>query len=234
MGPGHPAIECVIFDVDGTLIDSVDLHAKAWVDALRDYGHAIAFEAVRKQIGKGGDQLMPVFLTPSELQKYGEDLEEHRSHILKDRYLPLMTAFPGVRDLFQRLIADRRSVALASSAKEEELAHYKKLANIADLIDAETSSDDADRSKPHPDIFRAALARFPDLDPGRAVVVGDTPWDAEAASKAGLRMIGLLCGGWTEDELRRCGCFAVYRDPADLLARYDHSPFGTPTSEARP
>jgi HAD superfamily hydrolase (TIGR01509 family) len=228
MEPEELSIESVIFDVDGTLIDSVDLHAKAWVDALRDYGHAVAFEVVRKQIGKGGDQLMPVFLSPHELEEHGKDLEAHRSRILKERYMPLMTAFPGVRGLFRRLIADRRIIALASSAKEDELAHYKKLANIADLIDAETSSDDAGRSKPHPDIFQAALARLPDPDPARAVVVGDTPWDAEAASKAGLRMIGLLCGGWSEDDLRRHGCFAVYRDPADLLAQYDRSPFGLP------
>ena len=226
---GSVAIECAIFDADGTLIDSVDLHAKAWIDALRHYGHSVAFEVVRKQIGKGGDQLLPMFLSPSELKEYANDLEAHRGRILKERYLPLMTAFPRVRELFQRLIADRRTIALASSAKEDELEYYKRVANIADLIDSETSSDDAVRSKPHPDIFRAALARFPGLDPANAVVIGDTPWDAEAASKAGIRIIGLLCGGWTEDELRRYGCFAVYRDPADLLAKYDRSPFSSPT-----
>ena len=234
MEPEHDlGIECAIFDVDGTLIDSVDLHAQAWIDAFRDYGHMVAFEAVRKQIGKGGDQLMPVFLSPTELNEYGKDLEAHRGRVLKERYLPLMTAFPGVRELFKRLVADGRTIALASSAKEDELAHYKKLANISDLIDAETSSDDADRSKPYPDIFQAALARMPELDPSQAVVIGDTPWDAEAASKAGIRMIGLLCGGWSEEELRRCGCFAVYRDPADLLAKYERSPFGSPTGENR-
>lgn len=226
MGLCDQSIDCAIFDVDGTLIDSVDLHAKAWVDALRDYGHAVGFEEVRKQVGKGGDQLMPVFLSPAELSKQGKDLEAHRARILKERYLPLMSAFPGVRELFQRLIADGRTIALASSAKAIELAHYKELANIADLIDAETSSDDADRSKPYPDIFQATLARLPGLDPSRAVVVGDTPWDAKAAAKAGIRMIGLLCGGWSESELRRCGCIGVYRDPADLLAKYDQSPFG--------
>jgi HAD superfamily hydrolase (TIGR01549 family) len=95
-----------------------------------------------------------------------------------------MTGFPQVRELFQRLIADGKRIALASSAKEDELAHYKKVANIYDLIDAETSSDDADRSKPHPDIFQAVLDRFPDLDPARAIVIGDTPWDAQAAAKS--------------------------------------------------
>ena len=152
---------------------------------------------------------MPEFLSRQELAAYGGDLEAHRGRILKERYLPLMTAFPGVRDLFQRLIADGRQVALASSAKEDELTHYKKVANIYDLIDAETSSDDAERSKPHPDIFQAVLERLPDLNPARAIVIGDTPWDAEAASKVGLRMIGLMCGGWEEDELRRSAATAA-------------------------
>ncbi|HEV7462493.1 MAG TPA: HAD-IA family hydrolase [Methyloceanibacter sp.] len=97
-------------------------------------------------------------------------------------------------------------------------------------MDAETSSDDAEKSKPHPDIFQAALARLGNKSPDRTIVVGDTPYDAEAAAKAGLRTIGLLCGGWSEDELRRSGCIAVFKDPADLLARYSQSPLG---AEAR-
>ncbi len=216
--------ESVIFDADGTLIDSVDLHANAWVDAFRDYGHFVPFEAVRMQIGKGGDQLMPVFLSARELEQYGTDLESHRGGILKERYMPLMTAFPAVRELFQRLIADGRHLALASSAKEDELSQYKKIANIFDLIDVETSSDDAERSKPCPDIFQAALARLPNSDPTLAVVVGDTPYDAEAAARTGLRTIGLLSGGWSEQDLRRYGCIAVYRDAAHLLANYEQSP----------
>ena len=169
---------------------------------------------------------MPVFLSKKELAEYGKDLEAHRARILKRRYMPLMTGFPQVRELFQRLIADGKRIALASSAKEDELTHYKKIANIYDLIDAETSSDDANRSKPHPDIFQAVLDRFPGLDPASAIVIGDTPWDAEAASKAGLRMIGLTCGGWPEGELRRHGCIAVFKDPAELLAQYERSPLG--------
>ena len=167
--------EAVVFDVDGTLIDSVDLHAKAWVDALKDYGHEVRFEDVRKQIGKGGDQLLPVFLAKEELDRIGKELEAHRGELFKQRYLDRITAFPAVRDLFQRLIADGKQIALASSAKEDELQAYKKIANIVDLIDAETSSDDADKSKPHPDIFQAALARLGNKSPRRAVVVGDTP-----------------------------------------------------------
>jgi HAD superfamily hydrolase (TIGR01509 family) len=214
----------VIFDVDGTLIDSVDEHAKAWVDAFGDYGHKVRFEDVRRQIGKGGDQLMPVFLSKAEIDRIGEALQAHRGRLFKERYLSRIKAFPAVRELFQRLIADGKQIALASSANKEELEQYKRIANIADLIDAETSSDDAEKSKPHPDIFQAALARLGETEPERAIAVGDTPYDAEAAGKAGLRTIGLLCGGWAENELRRAGCTAVYKDPADLLAGYLQSP----------
>jgi HAD superfamily hydrolase (TIGR01549 family) len=217
----------VIFDVDGTLIDSVDFHANAWVDAFAAFGHRVGFEEVRRQIGKGGDQLMPVFLSDEEIERDGEALEAHRGEVLKKRYLPQFRPFPRVRELIQRVLADGIEVALGSSAKEDELAKYKKIARIDDLIDAETSSDDAERSKPCPDIFEAAVARLGITDLSRILVVGDTPYDAEAAGKAGLRMIGLRCGGWSEEELREAGCIAVYDDPADLLERYAASPLRT-------
>ena len=214
----------VIFDVDGTLVDSVDLHARSWVEAFRDYGHEVGFEEVRRQIGKGGDQLMPVFLNEQELEERGKELEKHRSQILKERYLPQIKAFPKVRELFERLLADGMQVALASSAKEDELEKYKEAARIDDLIHAETSSDDADKSKPHPDIYEAAMQRLHDVQPEDVIVVGDTPYDAEAAGEAGLRTIGLLCGGWAAEELKHAGCIAIYKDPADLLAQYERSP----------
>jgi phosphoglycolate phosphatase-like HAD superfamily hydrolase len=201
----------------------VDLHAKAWVLAFQDSGHKVRFEEVRKQIGKGGDQLMPVFLSKEEIERIEKALEACRGAILKERYLTQITAFPAVRELFQRLIADGKQIALASSAKEDELAQYKNIANIGDQIAAETSSEDAEQSKPH---FPAALARLANKSPDRTIVVGDKPYDAEAAAKAGLRTTGLLCGGWSEDELRRSGCMAVFKDPADLLARYAQSPLG--------
>ena len=215
--------EAVIFDVDGTLVDSVDLHAKAWQDAFRDFGHDVAFQAVRDQIGKGGDQLMPVFLSPEELEARGEELEAHRSKIMKERYAPEIRGFPGVRDLFLRLREDGVRIALASSAKAEELQNYKKIAGIEDLVDAETSSDDAEKSKPFPDIFQAAMARLEGVDPAAVIVVGDTPYDAEAAVKAGLRPVGVLCGGFPEEWLRKAGCVAVFDGPADMLARYEGS-----------
>lgn len=217
------ALRAVIFDIDGTLIDSVDFHAKAWVEAFEAFGHALLYDRVRRQIGKGGDQLMPVFLPEAEIARMGKDLEDYRARLLRERYLPLFQPFEGVRALFERVLADGKQVALASSAKGQELERYKAIARIEDLIDAETSSDDAEKSKPHPDIFQAALAKL-GMAPEQAIVVGDTPYDAEAAARAGMRTIGVRCGGWSDAELKQAGCTAVYADPADLLARYESSP----------
>ncbi len=218
----------VIFDVDGTLIDSVPQHARAWQDAFRDFGHDISFEDLRRQIGKGGDLLIPVFLSEAEIAEKGEALEKHRSRILKERYLPTIRGLPQVRALVERLLADGRQLALASSAKGDELQTYKKIAGIEDLIGTETSSDDAEESKPNPDIFEAALDRLDGIAADDAIVIGDTPYDAEAASKAGIRTIGLLSGGWTAEDLTRAGCIATYRDPAELLAEYETSPLAGP------
>ena len=210
--------------MDGTLVDSVDLHALAWQDAFRDFGHDLELHTVRAQIGKGGDQLLPVFLSAAQIEATGEALEEHRGKIMHERYMDRIIAFPDVRRLFERLLQDGKQIALASSAKAAELGTYKKLADIVDLLDAETSSDDAEKSKPHPDIFQAALAKLGNMRPEDAIVIGDTPYDAEAASKAGVRTVGVLCGGWTAADLHAAGCIAVYRDPSDLLAQYASSP----------
>jgi HAD superfamily hydrolase (TIGR01549 family) len=214
-------LQAVIFDVDGTIVDSVDLHAEAWRVAFEKFGKTFPFREIRRQIGKGSDQLLPVFLSRRELDQFGEGLDEYRSEIFKRNYLPRVQAFAKVRELFQRIKKDSKQIVLASSAKADELEAYKKIARIDDLIESETSSDDADRSKPYPDIFQAALARLNGVTPENAIVIGDTPYDAEAASKANLKTIGLLCGGWTEEELRLAGCVATYRDAEDLLSNYD-------------
>ncbi len=217
-------IKAVIFDVDGTLIDSVDAHARAWLWAFARHGHDIPLETLRGQIGKGADQLMPEFMSPEQIEKYGKKLEDDRQMFFKEEYYEHLKAFPMVRELFERIIDSGKKIVLASSAKADELAHYEELANVQDLIGASTSSDDAERSKPHPDIFHAALEKLEGIGPDEAIVVGDTIWDAEAAGKAGLKTVGLLCGGFDEDKLKAAGCVAIYASPADLLAHLDDSP----------
>ena len=217
-------IRAVIFDIDGTLVDSVDAHAKAWQLAFAEFGKEVSFGAVRKQIGKGADQLLPVFFPKEELERFGKELDRYRGDLFKREYLPHVKAFPKVRDLFERIKQDGKRIALASSAKRDELEAYKRIAVIEDLIEAETSSGDVEKSKPHPDIFAAALERFHSIESDEVIVIGDTPYDAQAASKLNLRMVGLLCGGWSDSELQKAGCIAVYRDPAQLLSCYDSSP----------
>ena len=210
-----------IFDIDGTLLDSVDLHAQAWQHAFRDFGFEIPFENIRSQIGKGGDRIIPALLPEAQARRIGEELDRYRSALFKREYLPKVRPFPNVRELFERLLRDGKRVVLGSSAKGDELEHYKRIANITDLVHGETSSDDADSSKPAPDIFEAALAKIPDVPRDEVMVIGDSPYDAEAARRACLRAVGVLCGGFAEEALRRAGCTLIYRDPTDLLRHYE-------------
>jgi HAD superfamily hydrolase (TIGR01509 family) len=209
-----------LFDVDGTLIDSVDLHAKAWQETLAHFGYDISYERVRGQIGKGGDQLLPVFVPEDQLARLEETIQKYRSDLFKRQYLSQVRPFPRVRDLFERIKRDGVLIALASSANADELGSYKKLANITDLVDAETAGSDVDCSKPCPDVFEVAIDRVK-VEPEHAVVIGDTPYDAIAARRAGLRTVGVLCGGFPEADLRAAGCVRLYRDPSHLLDRYD-------------
>ncbi|KQO49164.1 HAD family hydrolase [Methylobacterium sp. CM6241] len=217
-------MRAVIFDIDGTLLDSVDLHAQAWVDAFAHFGVETDPALVRRQIGKGGDELMPVFLPPDRVAREGETIEAYRSDLFKREYLDRVRPFPGVRALFERIRAADLRIALGSSGKKDEVEHYQELLGIADLVDVVTSSDDVERSKPHPDIFESALKKLAPLEPRSILVVGDTPYDAEAAAKAGLSTIGVLCGGFPAADLSKAGCIAIYRDPQDLLAGFDRSP----------
>ena len=222
---GETMPRAIIFDVDGTLLDSVDLHAKAWQEAFAQYGKNVSFPEVRRQIGKGADQLMPVFLSEKEIARFGKELTDYRSQYFQEYFLDIVRPFPQVRQLFQRIAASGQRIAIASSATEDELEEYKRIAHVGDLLDSDTSSKDVERSKPHPDIFEAALEKL-GMESREVLVVGDTPYDAEASLKAGLRIVGVLCGGFPEATLRKAGCCAIYRDPAHLLAEYDRSPLG--------
>ncbi len=218
-------IKAAIFDVDGTLVDSVKLHAQAWQDAFAAFGHKYELEALRAQIGKGGDQLLPVFLTPAQIESEGPALTEHRGTLFKARYLEQVLGFPKVPALFRRLKEAGIQIALATSAKADELEIYQRIAGIEGMVDQTATSDDAERSKPHPDIFAAAMERLGNPAAADVIAIGDSPYDAQAAGKLGIRSIGLLGGGFAEAELRDAGCIAIYRDPADLLAQFDESPF---------
>jgi HAD superfamily hydrolase (TIGR01509 family) len=216
--------KAVIFDVDGTLLDTNDLHATAWVEAFRHFGIEVPSEQVRRQMGKGGDQLLPVFVDAAVLEREGDQIEVFRTELFKRDYLPRARAFPDVRALFKRLQAAGQTIVLATSGKREEVERHMRTADIQDLVDAATTADDAEHSKPAPDIFDAALRRIAPLGADDAIVVGDTPYDAQAAAKAGLPTVGLLSGGFSKDDLLAAGCIAIYDDPKVLLANYERSP----------
>jgi phosphoglycolate phosphatase-like HAD superfamily hydrolase len=217
-------VKAVIFDIDGTLIDSVDAHAASWSEAFGHFGFSVEKSTLRQKIGMGADFLLRDFLDPETIARRGKDIESFRAELFKKKYLSGVQGFPGVRALFQHIRRRGQMLVLASSCKQEELDPYLEIADVADLVDVATTSDDAERSKPCPDIFQAALERISPIGADEAVVVGDSPFDAKAARNANIAAVGVLCGGFQEEQLRQAGCAAVYRDPADLLSKYDCSP----------
>jgi HAD superfamily hydrolase (TIGR01509 family) len=213
----------VLFDIDGTLVDTNDLHAAAWREAFAHFGHDVALEDIRWQVGKGGDNLIPALL-PDLGDEERARVEAWRGDLYKRGYLPRAVPFPAVRALFERLVADGLQVVLASSSSAAEVGYYLGLIGVEDLVGATTSKDDVASSKPCPDIFEAALQKA-GLDPAAAIVVGDSIWDVQAAARAGLGAIGFRSGGFPDDALREAGACALYDGPADLLASYDDSVF---------
>ena len=216
-------IKAVLFDVDGTLIDSNDLHAVAWREAFLHFGVDIPVEEVRTQIGKGGDNLIPSLLPPELVEQKQEEIEEYRSDLFKRDYLPRVVPFPSVRKLFERLYGEGKKIVLASSAKGEEVSFHLDVIGAHDLVTATTSADDVEHSKPDPDIFAAALQKVQPAGPNEAIVVGDSPFDILAAKKLGLRTIGFRSGGFPDEVLTEAGADELYDGASDLLARYDQS-----------
>lgn len=207
----------VIFDVDGTLVDSNDAHAAAWRDVLRDFGFERAFGEIRRLIGMGGDKLLPALTGSSADSDLGKRIREARSRRFHDAFVDKLRPFPGVRALLARIAGDGFRLGIASSARQDELDRLLEIAGVDDLIDRQTSSDDVDASKPDPDAVHAALAKL-GVPAGAATMVGDTPYDVQAAARAGVAMIALRCGGWADADL--AGARAIFDDASDLLARY--------------
>jgi phosphoglycolate phosphatase-like HAD superfamily hydrolase len=215
-------MKTVILDIDGTLVDSNDAHARAWVAAFAEAGITVDYDKVRRAVGMGGDKLMPAVAGIESDSDEGQKISKRRGEIFKDTYLPALRPFASVRELMERFVSDGYGLAVASSAKENELQPLLQCAGIADLIPHRTSSDDADNSKPEPDIVEAALEKC-GCDPAEAIMLGDTPYDIEAATGAGVRIVAFESGGWRREDL--AGAIAVYKDATDLLAHYDTSLF---------
>jgi HAD superfamily hydrolase (TIGR01509 family) len=214
--------DVLLTDIDGTLVDSNALHADAWRRTFEHFGIQIGLDEAWSQIGKGGDQLIPVFVPEADRERLEKPLTEFRKEIFHRDYMPRMVAFPQARELLLRVRTSGMKIALATSSEKADLSVYGKLVGMKDLVDEASSSADAKASKPEADIFAAALQKL-DMRTEQAVALGDTPWDAQAAGKLGIPVIGLTSGGWKADDLRAAGCVEVWKDPADLLLHFDDS-----------
>jgi HAD superfamily hydrolase (TIGR01509 family) len=211
----------VILDVDGTLVDSNDEHAKAWVKAMKENGYEVSFEKVRSLIGMGSDNLLPTTIGVKKDSPEGKKLSDSWSKIFKEEYLPGIKAFPGAKELIERIRQSGLKLAVATSGEPDLMEDLLKLVGAEDLIEEKTSSKDADKSKPNPDVVQAALEKL-GIAADQSVMLGDTPYDIESAGRAGVKTIALRCGGWQDKDLK--GAIAVYNDPADLLEHFDQSP----------
>lgn len=217
------AIRAVLFDIDGTLVDSNDMHVLAWEEAFAGIGAGFDRRTIHDQIGKGTDMLVPTLL-PDADEGTQEKLGDAHGDVFKARFLREVRPFPGAHDLLARVRAEGQTVVLASSASAPELEHYLDLLDARDLVTATTSADDVENSKPAPDIFASALGKVAPLSPREAIVVGDTPYDIEAAGKCGIAAIGVRSGKFPDEALLGAGAVALYDDVAALLADYDNSP----------
>ncbi|MEH2062657.1 MAG: HAD family hydrolase [Nostoc sp.] len=218
------ALEGVILDVDGTLVLSNDTHAQAWVEAFAAYGLEVPFEKVRPLIGMGGDQLIPKVVPELNGEEgTGKAIAERRKELILNKYKPQITTANGSRELVLKMQKSGLHLVVASSASSQELDILLKIAQVDDLLSEVTTSDDAEASKPAPDIVQAALNKG-QMTPDKVVMLGDSPYDIESAGKAGVGVIALRCGGFSDEQLS--GAIAIYNDPEDLLQHYDSSILG--------
>ena len=210
----------VIFDVDGTLVDTTFIHTVCWADALGTAGQVVPMARIHHAIGMGSDELLDHLLPDRDRSSDETVITAHLA--LYRQYWGRLCAFDKAADLLRACAERGHKVVLASSASTDELAALKDALDADDVIDIATSSSDADSGKPHPDILTAALEQS-GLEPGSAVFVGDSVWDAEAAAKANIAFVAVTCGGTPAGELRDAGALEVWRDPAELIERLDES-----------
>jgi HAD superfamily hydrolase (TIGR01509 family) len=217
----------VLFDVDGTLIDTSYLHTVTWWQAFRQAGLTVPMAKVHRAIGMGSDHLLDHLLGPDR-DKDGDSSLSASHDALFAAYWPNLQPFDGAARLLHACKHRGWRVVLASSAKDDELSAMRAALDAEAAIDAVTGASDVESSKPAPDLVEQALARA-GVPPERAVFVGDTRWDVEAAARAGVPCIGMLSGGWSRAELEQAGAVEVYEGPAELLGKLDGSVLSQPS-----
>lgn len=211
-------------DIDGTLLDSNSFHAESWVRTLQHFGYNATFDIVVKQIGKGSQYLLPNFVPADKLRSQEKEINSFRRSLFHREYIDRIVPFADARRLLELMRKRNLRIAVATSGEKSDLEVFKTLLKIHDLVEEEATSDDADKPKPEPDIFQAAL-NFLGVEPNEALALGDTPWDIEAAGKADLRTVAVQSGGWRKEQLQDAGAIAVYADAADIVRNFEQSPF---------
>ncbi len=224
-------VRAVLFDVDGTLLDSNDAHARSWLDALRGHGKDVPLDLVRSKIGMGGDKLLMQLAGIESESLEGKLIAEHRTALFKAYYLPDLGPLPGARQLVERLRSRGYVCAVATSAGAAEAADLLRAAAVANLFEVIVTSEDVDRSKPDPDLVRVALEKLA-VGPREAVLIGDTPYDIASAARAGVSTLALRSGGWKDKDLEEA--LAIYDHPADLLSRLATSPLALGVDDVMP
>ncbi|MGV0023920.1 HAD family hydrolase [Phormidesmis priestleyi] len=217
----HSTVKGILLDVDGTLVMSNDAHAQAWVESFADFGYEVAFENVRPLIGMGGDQVIPRLVSElSGKEGVGKQIADRRKELIMNKFGATLSPAPGSREFILKLKQEGFQLVVASSATGEELSVLLKAAQVDDLLEQEpiTTSSDTESSKPAPDLVQAALKKG-HLQPQQAIMFGDTPYDIEAANKAGVQVIAFRTGGFDDSQL--AGALEIYDSPADFLAHYD-------------
>jgi HAD superfamily hydrolase (TIGR01549 family) len=210
-----------LLDVDGTLVDANYQHALAWYRAFRRHGIVLPLWRIHRAVGMGGDQLVPALVGEDVDEEKGDAIRDTRDETYKE-LIDEVAPLEGARDLIADLKQRGCRVVLASSSPQDEIDHYLKLLDARELADEWTTKDDVEKTKPEPDLVKAALEKAGTDD---AVMVGDTRWDIEAAKKAGVETICVITGGWSEQELRNAGAFAVFESVEELRERLDETPF---------
>ncbi len=216
-----PTFRGILLDVDGTLVDSNDAHANAWIEALLQYGYRVSFETIRPLIGMGADNLLPRLTGLGQDDPLVNEISRRRGEIFKTKYLPYLEPLPGAHELVSKLQADGYQLVVANSAENDEVHALLHIAGVDRLVDRITTRSDVKNSKPDSDVVGVALKKG-SLQPSAAVMLGDTPYDIQAATKLSVITIALRSGGWSDYHLS--GAAAIYNDPADLLAHYQGSP----------
>lgn len=208
----------MLLDIDGTLIDSTDKHTDCWVQAFAHFGKEVDWKVIRKQIGKGGDLLVPDTLNAREMRKFGEPVQKYRGELWKEKYMKTVEPFPGAVESMRAIHARGIKLALASSSNPDEVEYYVELLGVDDLLEGTTSKEDAEFSKPSPEIFQAALDHVKS-DPARTFAVGDTPYDILAGHRVPLPVIAVRCGGFPEETLKKAEY--VFDDLAQMTRELD-------------